>query len=68
MILKKASFGALCLGVILAVAYGCMGPPIMSAAECQSFCRADGKTVKQYRVGGVVPIFHPRPTVICECE
>jgi hypothetical protein len=51
----------------LVVALGCQNPS-MSGAECQEMCRADGKKVKQYRVGGVVPIFHPRPAVVCECE
>ena len=40
----------------------------MSAEDCTAFCVANGKTVKSYRVGGVVPIFHPRPRFSCECD
>lgn len=39
-----------------------------SLVECEALCNRQGQKVAEYRVGAQVPIFKPRPTVICSCR
>lgn len=48
------------------VSNGCMAPHI-SVSECEAMCARQGREVRLYKIGSVVPIFKPRPPVVCEC-
>jgi hypothetical protein len=52
---------------LLLVLMGCM-TPTLTAQDCVEFCKSGGKAVKSYHASGVVPVFHPRANISCECE
>jgi hypothetical protein len=52
--------------LVLVMPLGCMAPHV-SMSECEMMCARQGQKVQVYHVGSVVPIFKPRPPVICEC-
>jgi hypothetical protein len=59
----RVAFVATFASLVLA---SCMAAS-MSVSDCVKLCEGQGSKVKAYRVGSVVPIFKPRPPVICEC-
>jgi hypothetical protein len=56
----------ICLTFLVTVAGCAAAKP--SLDECQAMCSSQGQKVAEYRVGAQVPIFKPRPTVICSCH
>jgi hypothetical protein len=56
------------LFILLAVVTGCTLTPAISMEQCRSMCATQGRGIKKYQVGSVVPIFKPAPAVVCECE
>jgi hypothetical protein len=55
------------LFMLLALIIGCTLTPAISLEQCRSICLTQGRSIKKYQVGSVVPIFKPAPPVVCEC-
>lgn len=45
----------------------CSTTPGVSIEDCKNMCTKQGKGLKRYQIGTVIPIFKPVPTVNCEC-
>lgn len=56
------------LALLLSLSVGGCAAAQPSLEECEALCNRQGQKVAEYRVGAQVPIFKPRPSVICTCR
>lgn len=62
------AMGQRILAALMLLAMAACAEAQPSLRDCEAMCKRQGQSVGEYVVGTQVPIFKPRPSVICRCS